>query len=260
MAAIHTAIRNVSQKIGTLSRDTSVFTDSGRVYNVIGIDQIHTALQPLLVEEGITIIPNVVSFSSWDVGEAPNRVHFAQAKVEFTLTGSDGSSVTGSSVGEGSSETDKAMPAAISIAEKSFLKQLFLLKTGDADPDVAGVGLSPVQKNSGERTQTRQPQSSAPQQTQRPVENKPQEATKMADTIAATAGPVNNDGVKMVSKPQSQMIWALTHKNDKTGWNDDKSFAYVSEIVCREVDDFSNLTASEAKKVIDKLKNLVGQN
>jgi hypothetical protein len=288
MAAIHTAIRNVSQKIGTLSRDQPVFTDSGRVYNVIGIDQIHAALQPLLVEEGITVIPNVTEFRSWDVGESPNRVHFAQVRVEFTLTGSDGTSIVGSSAGEGSSDTDKALPAAISLAEKSFWKQILLLKTNDIDPDASGVGLSGTNPKRDAAPAARTASAAVAATNTASPNAEPAAPASGIDQLTAMSEPPpapvpqtqpalenavqrQQPTGEAVSEKQAQLISViLTGKKNpdfpnNQGMTQGQAYDFVEGVVGRALDrsvhytkKFLELTKDEAKKVMDAIKQIPG--
>ena len=112
MGSIHEAIIQVSNDLGTMERDQSVITDSGRIYRTVGIESIEAALQPLLVKHGITVIPSIIDVQSWDTKDPRGEIHWARAIVSFTLTGPDGSSVTGSSAGEGSPVNEVHVPSS----------------------------------------------------------------------------------------------------------------------------------------------------
>lgn len=106
-------------------------------YAYRGIDDVLNALSPLYVKHGLVIIPVViernVTQSQTKSGSALWKV---TVKVEYTLWGSDGSTITSSTYGEAMDSADKATNKALSAAYKYLAIQLFAIPvvgTPDAD-------------------------------------------------------------------------------------------------------------------------------
>lgn len=286
MGSIHEAIIQVSNDLGTMERDQSVITDSGRIYRTVGIESIEAALQPLLVKHGITVIPSIIDVQSWDTKDPRGEIHWARAIVSFTLTGPDGSSVTGSSAGEGSGDTDKALPAAISLASKSWWKTVLHIKANDPDPDISGHGLSTAP--------------AAPTPAPAPAPVPAPAAVSRADALMASelgatvetapappaqtpqSQPVleravqgNQAGgsVEMVSESQLKLISVILagKKNDQypnnQGMTQGQAYDFVEGVVGHALDrnvhytkKFQELTKAEAKRVMDAIKQIPGVN
>ena len=263
MTTVHEAILSAIQEVGVITREQPVFTDEGRAYRVVGIDHITTTMQPILVASGLTILPQVREYKSWDTEKVEGGVlvratHFASVLVDYTITGPENDSVVVTMVGEAESPNDKAMSAALSYAEKYMYKQVFKIMTGDPDPDVVGahVAAQPISAPAPAPA-------SAP--TPAPVAA-PAPTPAMSTTIAAAASaPVNTQGQKMASENQIRMIWAITHKTLQPNWDDIQLIKFIAEQTHMDYTGMNwkavgeSLTFDQAKPIINKLKALAGQ-
>jgi len=102
-----------------------------------GIDEIMNELQPVLKNHGLFVVPKVVDVIRQ---EKPTKyggvLLYSIVTMEYTMYAQDGSSITGSTVGEGMDSGDKASNKAMAVALKYFLLQTFCIPTEDAkDPD-----------------------------------------------------------------------------------------------------------------------------
>jgi len=124
-----------------------------------GIDQVMTALHPLLAKQGIFFAPDVVERID---GTRPTRgggtLYTVLLHVRYTFYGPGGDSFTASGWGEGTDAGDKATNKAMTGAMKYVLFQVFAVGTDDAvDPDASSPDPAPQQRGQ-KRQQTRQAQ------------------------------------------------------------------------------------------------------
>jgi hypothetical protein len=250
--SVHEAILAVTDAIGKIPKGVEVAgIGGGRDYRVMGIEQIIEAVQPILVQESLSIVPAVSSAKSWDKeiynqqGAVVGNQHWAQVIVNYKMTGPDGSQEVATMVGESENDNDKSMSAALSLAEKYFYKETFKIVTGDPDPDTVGTKVRDITQPSGAApVTTRQPsqqQSSSPAPT-----------TGMNEKIANTAGSSPAPAGNLVTKPQAQLIWAVCVKN--IGMDEPTMRDYVDQVIGRHIDDNDELTVTEFKKVKAKLE------
>lgn len=102
-----------------------------------GIDEIMNELQPILKKHGLFVVPKVSSvIRAEKQSNSGGALLYTIATMEYTMYAKDGSSIVGSTVGEGMDSGDKASNKAMSVALKYFLLQTFCIPTEDAkDPD-----------------------------------------------------------------------------------------------------------------------------
>ena len=258
--SVHEAILAVTGRLDRLQKGVDVAgIGGGRDYKVVGIDQIIAAVQPLLVEENLSIVPRVQSAKSWDTdilnreGTIIGRQHWAQVIVDYIMTGPDGSQVVATMVGETENDNDKAMAAALSMAEKYHYKQLLKIVTGDPDPDTVGtkvVGISSETPRPAAPQNQQPPARPAPAPA--PAPSAPAPTTGMNDKIATTAGSAPAPTGTLVSKAQSQMIWAVSIKN--IGMDDQGMRDFIDNIIGRSISANDELTVDEFKRVKAKLE------
>lgn len=117
-------------------------------FNFRGIDEIMNELQPVLKRHGLFIVPKVVDVIRQEKPTKNNgMLLYSIVTMEYTMYAQDGSSITGSTVGEGMDSGDKASNKAMAVALKYFLLQTFCIPTEDAkDPDADShtVAATPV--------------------------------------------------------------------------------------------------------------------
>ncbi len=118
-------------------------------YNYVSESAVLRHLRPLLQSEGLMILPKVDQFAVEQAGKS--RV----ARMNMTFTVAD--TATGESLafpwsGESADHSDKAFSKCLTAVQKSFLRQLFLLPSGE-DADEDSPNLQPVLRGLTEEQQ-----------------------------------------------------------------------------------------------------------
>ena len=83
---------------------------------------------------------------------------------------------------------------------------------------------------------------------------KPSLNQRVASAGAPRQGSFSTGDPKPATKPQTQAIWAITHKG--LGWDDNEMYSKLDELTGREVKSLEDLTIEEAKRIIETLKAL----
>jgi hypothetical protein len=132
---------NIYQAITAAMADVEPIA-KGRVnkeqwFNFRGIDEVMNELQPILKKHGLFVVPKVVDVIRQEKPtKSGGMLLYSIVTMEYTMYAQDGSSITGSTVGEGMDSGDKASNKAMAVALKYFLLQTFCIPTEDAkDPD-----------------------------------------------------------------------------------------------------------------------------
>lgn len=148
---------NIYQAITAAMADVEPIA-KGRVnkeqrFNFRGIDEVMNELQPILKKHGIFVVPKVVDVIRQEKPtKSGGMLLYSIVTMEYTMYAQDGSSITGSTVGEGMDSGDKASNKAMAVALKYFLLQTFCIPTEDAkDPDAdshtVAAPPAPIDKN-----------------------------------------------------------------------------------------------------------------
>lgn len=99
-------------------------------YKFRGIDDIYSALQPLLSKHGVFFAPNVIAKDrSERQTKSGSTLTFTLLTVEFTFYADDGSQFKLVTVGEAMDTSDKSSNKAMSAALKYAMLQLFCIPT-----------------------------------------------------------------------------------------------------------------------------------
>ncbi|WP_454667893.1 ERF family protein [Acinetobacter calcoaceticus] len=100
-------------------------------YNFRGIEDIYNVITPMLAEEGILCLPDVLEQTQTLIqGRNGSTSRLSFVRVRYTLiSATDGSSKSGVSVGEAMDSGDKSLSKAMSIAHKTFYEQAFSIPT-----------------------------------------------------------------------------------------------------------------------------------
>ena len=109
-------------------------------YAFRGIDDVYSALAPLLAEHGLCIIPRVLSRTCTErQTQRGGALFYTAVQVEYTIAAvKDGSTVTACIFGEAMDSGDKSTNKALSAAYKYLCLQLFCIPTeGDNDADAS---------------------------------------------------------------------------------------------------------------------------
>lgn len=136
MTTAHEAWNDVMRDVREIRKDERA-SGGGANYNFRGIDAVMNAVGPIFRDHGVSCVPveikNVMTrdFTS----KSGTRMHEAIVIVRYRVTGPDGSSFEGESIGESSDSSDKAVAQAMSVALRTFLLQGLTMPTDDPDPD-----------------------------------------------------------------------------------------------------------------------------
>lgn len=101
------------------------------------VDDIKTALKPLLGKHGLFYYPHAVPYREIEKRptERGGAMFSCQLVVEYRIQHKDGSYIDVSVPAESTDSFDKATTKAMTFAEKTLLNQVFCIPTHDVDPD-----------------------------------------------------------------------------------------------------------------------------
>lgn len=141
---IYNLIGQAMRKIGAIGKDDTATNYSGKVmYKFRGIDAVYNALNPVMSELGLFIIPEIQDQIREERKSTNNsNLIYSIVTVKFTMYAPDGSNISGTVIGEGMDSGDKATNKAMSAALKYFCFQTFMIPTEemkDADGEVQEV-------------------------------------------------------------------------------------------------------------------------
>ena len=137
---IYGLIGKAMKNIGAIGKESTATNMSGKqMYKFRGIDAVYNALNPVLSDLGLFIVPEVLD-QTREERKTNNggTLIYSILKIRFTMYAPDGSNVSGVLIGEGMDSGDKASNKAMSIAMKYFVFQTFMIPTEelkDMDPD-----------------------------------------------------------------------------------------------------------------------------
>lgn len=138
MEAIYGLIAKAMSKIGAIGKDSTAQNYSGKVmYKFRGIDAVYNALNPVMSELGLFVVPEVLE-QTREERQSTNggNLIYSILKIRFTLFAPDSSNVSCVVIGEGMDSGDKASNKAMSVALKYAMFQLFMIPTEEMiDPD-----------------------------------------------------------------------------------------------------------------------------
>ena len=124
---IFTAISNVMKEIGAVKKESVNDIDG---YRYRGIDAIMNALNPVLVKNGIFVVPAVQEVNREErIGKDGSTLIHTLVKVRYTFFASDSSAIDVIMYGEGMDEGDKSLNKAMSAAYKYACFQTFCIPT-----------------------------------------------------------------------------------------------------------------------------------
>lgn len=141
-------IQQAMGKIGAIGKDSAATNYNGKMmYKFRGIDAVYNALNPVMAELGLFIIPEVLEQNREERTSTNGAtLIYSILKIKFTMYAPDGSSVSGIVIGEGMDSGDKASNKAMSVALKYFCFQTFMIPTEDmVDPDAEVHSVTPRQ-------------------------------------------------------------------------------------------------------------------
>lgn len=127
-------IPQVMKAIGPISKGR--FNEQQK-YAFRGIDEIYNAIQPVLSEHGVFVLPSVIDQKREErKTRHDSLLMYTILTVKHTFCAPDGSYVEAVTVGEAMDTGDKSANKAMSAAMKYALLEVFCIPTeGDNDPD-----------------------------------------------------------------------------------------------------------------------------
>lgn len=128
---VHEAIRRIIGDLPGIGKDSE---GSGVPYKFRGIEQIKTALKPLLAEHGVHYTAAILDVEDDDVTVSGKPWRRCRMRVRWMIYGPDGF-VTSEARGEGLDNSDKASNKAMTVAEKQMLLSVFAIADASDDPD-----------------------------------------------------------------------------------------------------------------------------
>lgn len=124
-------------------------TNQQQGYKFRGIDEVYSAISPLLAEHGLCILPRVLSRHCDErVNAKGTTLFYVTVEAEFDfVSAEDGSTHTVKTFGEAMDSGDKATNKAMSAAYKYAAFQAFCIPTeGDNDADATTHSVKPKTK------------------------------------------------------------------------------------------------------------------
>ena len=212
---VYHAIANVSASLAKqgISKDRK---NQQQGYQFRGIDDVYSALAPILAENKLVIIPRFVTKQTRETPSKSGGVLFyTTVEGEFdVVSAEDGSKHTARTFGEAMDSGDKRTNKAMSAAYKYLAFQLFCIPTeGDNDADAhSPAPASPINAPATPKPQTpAQPAKAAPAATQTAT---PAQREKMLKNLSA-AGIDGMDVLEyarkagIITAEQSAQEWPL---------------------------------------------------
>lgn len=155
-------IPKAMRMVGAIGKDS---VNTQQKYKFRGIDAVYNALNPVMSELGLFIVPEILDHRREE--RETENVYNGQAKksilkysiltIRFTMYAPDGSNVSCTVVGEGMDSGDKASNKAMSVALKYACFQLFMIPTEEmVDPDQESHDVTSGAKEPEQPKQTKQ--------------------------------------------------------------------------------------------------------
>jgi hypothetical protein len=134
MAALTELLPQIKAAVGAVGKGER---NAQQGFNFRGIDAVINAVAPVLIDHGVTIVPNVrdYQYGEVEVGKSRTKQGHARVIVEYTFIGPEGDTITCSAPGEAMDSGDKATAKAMSVAYRTALLQALSLPTTEPDPD-----------------------------------------------------------------------------------------------------------------------------
>jgi hypothetical protein len=134
---IHSCMESCMRKIGAITKDSKMDAQSkGQKIQYVyrSVDAVYNALQPAMVDAGITVVPQVLEYNR--IPKDPNTGNYmntAILKMAFRWTAADGSYVETIVVNEGQDSGDKAFSKAMANCFKYACFTTFVIPTQEMD-------------------------------------------------------------------------------------------------------------------------------
>lgn len=148
MTAVYKAIAEVQGELAKVGIAKSRRNQQGSGYNFRGIDDVYSALSPLLAKHGLVVIPRLIERIQVErTSQKGGALFYTTVKAEFDFVAvEDGSKHTACTYGEAMDSGDKSTNKAMSAAYKYAAFMAFAIPTeGDNDADSQTHDVAPVE-------------------------------------------------------------------------------------------------------------------
>ena len=135
-------IPEAMRRVGAIGKDS---TNKQQGFRYRGIDAVYNALNPVMAELGLFIVPEILDHrreereteNNYNGQVKKSILKYSILTIKYTMYAPDGSNVSCVVVGEGMDSGDKASNKAMSIGLKYACFQLFMIPTEETsvDPD-----------------------------------------------------------------------------------------------------------------------------
>lgn len=131
---VHQALAAVMRQVPVVKKEDR---NAAQNFNFRGIDATLNAVGPALRDNGVIVLPTLLSHESDQVlvGRNQTPMRSVTVLVQYTFVGPEGDMVTATVPGEAMDSGDKAYSKAMSVAFRTALLQALALPTDERDPD-----------------------------------------------------------------------------------------------------------------------------
>lgn len=133
--------RNVIERLNEVATQVGAM-DKQQVQNfkAFTVDDVYSKLRPLFSKAGVVVVPSVASTKYEHITSKSGTPGIsAYVHMDYVFHAPDGSQVTMRVAAEGQDYSDKATNKAVQQAFKYGLIQMFMISTGEVDPDAVTV-------------------------------------------------------------------------------------------------------------------------
>jgi len=147
--------RGLDHDAGIYERLIGIGSDVGAMekspvqnFEAFTIDNVYSKLRPLFTKWGVSVLPEVqpIAYESQPREGKPPAID-ARVVVVYRFTTPNGDSTSMRFASEGRDFSDKATNKAVQQAFKYGLIQMFMISTGEVDPDEHNLELDPIVHN-----------------------------------------------------------------------------------------------------------------
>ena len=163
---IYGLIGQAMKRVGAIGKDSTATNISGKqMYKFRGIDAVYNALNPVMSDLGLFIVPEVLEQNREErKSTSGGNLIYSVLKMRFTMYAPDGSNIACTVIGEGMDSGDKASNKAMSVALKYACFQLLMIPTEEMiDPDAETHETFPGSKTPDKPQNTHQKRIGTPQ-------------------------------------------------------------------------------------------------
>jgi len=130
---IYIRLAAIAAEVGAMAKQRN--TSQG--FDAFAVDDVYSKLRPLFARYGVVVVPQVVDTRYEHItSKSGTQGIAAYVTMKYRLYAADGSHVTIRFAAEGQDYGDKATNKAVQQAFKYALIQMFMISTGEVDPDL----------------------------------------------------------------------------------------------------------------------------